>query len=101
GSSSRCGIWSPRFLLRLPQTRRRRRPLPASALAGQPLGGSSVRGRVRPPVAFPTDVLELRLPEPLDQRAGLVVEPLERRVLHLPPAGELFDQQGGVRNAGR
>jgi hypothetical protein len=42
-------------------------------------------------------VLELDLLEPLDQRAGLVVEPLERRVLHLPPAGELFDQQAAVR----
>src|SRR6185503_18215067 len=97
GSSSRCRIWSPRFLLRLPQTRGRCRALPTSALAGQPLVDASVRERVRLDVAFATDVLELHLVEPLDQRAGLVVEPLERRVLHLPPAGELFDQQAAVR----
>jgi len=37
-------------------------------------------------------VLELHVVEPLDQRARLAVEPLERRVLHLPTTGELFDE---------
>lgn len=46
---------------------------------------------------FAADVLETHLPEAGDERARLVVEPLERGVLHLPPAGELLDQQPAVR----
>jgi hypothetical protein len=42
-------------------------------------------------------VLETHLPEAGDERACLLVEPLERGVLDLPPAGELFDQQPAVR----
>jgi hypothetical protein len=42
-------------------------------------------------------VLETHLPEAGDERARLVVEPLERGVLDLPPAGELFDQQPAIR----
>jgi hypothetical protein len=42
-------------------------------------------------------VLEPHLPEAGNERARLVVEPLERGVLDLPPAGELFDQQPAVR----
>ena len=67
GSSSRCRTSSPRFLLRLPQTRGRRRPLPASALAGEPLVDAPIRERVRLHVAFASDVLEPHLLELLDQ----------------------------------
>src|SRR4029453_14226212 len=97
GSSSRCRTSSPRFLLRLPQMWDRRRPLPASALAGQPLVDAPVRERVRLHVALAPDVLEPNLLELLDQCPRLMVEPLGGRVFHLPPTGELFDEQPAVR----
>ena len=83
GSSSRCRTSSPRFLLQLPQTRGRRSPLPQ-----RPRRRATRRrpgSRARPPARCVragrarTALLEL-----LDQRARLVVEPLEGWVLHLP-----------------
>src|SRR6266545_2228642 len=75
----------------------RRRPHPASALAGQPLVDAPVRESVRLHVALAPDVLEPNILELLDQRPRLMVEPLEGRVLHPPPTGELFDEQPAVR----
>jgi hypothetical protein len=41
-------------------------------------------------------VLEPDAREPGGERAGLGVEPLQRRILHLEPAGELLDEQAAV-----